>query len=156
MWRDGFHYWIKRWQTCKSSFHFDLLRQTCCFCTHPSPSLMRSEHNASLVLEDNAIQLQREAGRAQYCALCDRRVSFQPTLALQVVLQRMAFWFLQLTFERLRNCTWCSASHPSMWEMHNCNNHAQRENCNHVITFPTVRLIEFKVPLGLWFLTAGR
>lgn len=30
------------------------------------------------------------------------------------------------------------------------------ENCNHVITCPTVRLIGFKVPLGLWFLTAGR
>lgn len=41
-------------------------------------------------------------------------------------------------------------------KMHNCNDHAEGENRNHVITFPTVRLIEFKVPLGLWFLTAGR
>lgn len=44
-----------------------------------------------------------------------------------------------------------------MWKMHNYNNYAEGEkHCNHVITFPTVCLIEFKVPLGLWFLTAGR
>lgn len=63
-----FSFWIsmKRWQTCKSSLSaFDLLRQTCCFFSHSSPSspMAVSSLMRASCREDNAIQRWRAAAK---------------------------------------------------------------------------------------------
>lgn len=152
-----FSFWIsmKRWQTCKSSRRFWFVEANMLFLRASEsikPNAVSSVMWASF-REDNAIQRRREAAGARHCALCDRyRFSRRSHFGVEWL-----FRFVRLTLSGCVIVTWRSAFRPSVRKKCITVTSARRvENCNHVITCPTVRLIGFKVPLGLWFLTAGR
>lgn len=92
---------------------------------------------------------------------CDRQVSFQAALTLQVAcmppLYQIDLVLLTLFLNSGVIVHGAQLLFQFMCKMHKYNNCAEgKEHCNHAITFPTVCVIEFKMILGLWFLTIGR